>query len=253
MRRWKLALLTAMLAVSMVLVGAPAMAATSSTSWDFAGPGNFFPRNSENVIADLTLPDPAGSVCRAVVEAVNPDSIHLGHDVKVYQGAALLLTVAGVEDAAGTKVGSVGFTSTGETLTVTMTTADDPRTSSRGSLTVTCEEPPGGEGCTPGYWKQPHHFDSWVGYAPGDSFNTVFGVASGFTTLLQGLEAGGGGQNALARHAVAALLNTSSPSVDYEFTTAQVIALVQNAYATGNYEAAKNILAAENEAGCPLD
>ena len=31
------------------------------------------------------------------------------------------------------------------------------------------------DGCTPGYWKQEQHFDSWVptGYAPGDDFDTV--------------------------------------------------------------------------------
>ena len=29
------------------------------------------------------------------------------------------------------------------------------------------EPPPGGEGCTPGFWKQTQHFDSWVGFAPG--------------------------------------------------------------------------------------
>ena len=38
------------------------------------------------------------------------------------------------------------------------------------------EPPPGGEGCTPGFWKQDQHFDSWVGFAPTDSFETVFGV-----------------------------------------------------------------------------
>ena len=36
--------------------------------------------------------------------------------------------------------------------------------------------PPGGEGCTPGFWKQPQHFDSWVGFEPSDSFEDVFGV-----------------------------------------------------------------------------
>ena len=36
--------------------------------------------------------------------------------------------------------------------------------------------PPGGEGCTPGFWKQEQHFDSWVGFAPTDSFDAVFGV-----------------------------------------------------------------------------
>ena len=33
-----------------------------------------------------------------------------------------------------------------------------------------------GEGCTPGYWKQPQHFDSWVGYTPSQSFEAVFSV-----------------------------------------------------------------------------
>ncbi len=52
----------------------------------------------------------------------------------------------------------------------------------------------GDEGCTPGYWKQDHHFDSWEGYAPGDQLDGVFGVTfrsthrqnpSGALTLLQ--------------------------------------------------------------------
>ena len=101
-------------------------------------------------------------------------------------------------------------------------------------------ERPGGEGCTPGFWKQPQHFDSWVGFAPGDFYDTVFGVDAtlvGFgnrptltnPTLLQALQAGGGGQNALARHAVAALLNASNPDVSSDFTTAEVIAIVQEA------------------------
>ncbi len=30
---------------------------------------------------------------------------------------------------------------------------------------VTVNPPPGGEGCTPGFWKQRQHFDSWVGFA----------------------------------------------------------------------------------------
>jgi hypothetical protein len=47
-------------------------------------------------------------------------------------------------------------------------------------------------------------------------------------------------------------LNASSPDVDSDFTTAQVIALVQDAVASGNLKAAKNLVAASNEAGCPL-
>ncbi len=127
-------------------------------------------------------------------------------------------------------------------------------TSSRGSVVVECEPPDngGGEGCTPGYWKQPHHFDSWTGYSPGDSFDDVFGVDSSFDTLLDGVKAKGGQENALARHAVAALLNASG-DVDYEYSVGEVIAMVQAAYASGDYEATKNMFAEQNELGCPLN
>jgi uncharacterized repeat protein (TIGR01451 family) len=126
---------------------------------------------------------------------------------------------------------------------------------------VAVNPPPGGEGCTPGFWRQPQHFDSWVGFEPSDSFEDVFGVDVTLTvarqtvddpTLLQAVRAQGGGVNALARHAVAALLNASNPDVASDFTTAQVIALVQAAVASGDFETAKNLLAAANEQGCPL-
>ena len=109
----------------------------------------------------------------------------------------------------------------------------------------------GGEGCTPGYWK--NHTDRWVGYAPSDSFNTVFGVsAAGNPTLLEAASAGGGGATALGRHAVAALLNAAHGDVDSGQTTADVIALVQSAYNSGDFEAAKDTLEDINEQGCPL-
>lgn len=120
----------------------------------------------------------------------------------------------------------------------------------------TPKEPPppptGGMGCTPGYWRQSQHFDSWTGYAPSDAFATVFGVSrSG--TLLDNVWARGGGAGALSRHAVAALLNASSGGVSYPYTTAQVITAVQSAFASGSFEATKNAFEAANEAGCPLN
>jgi hypothetical protein len=118
--------------------------------------------------------------------------------------------------------------------------------------TPTPTPPAGGEGCTPGYWKQEHHFGSWVTYEPGDSFDTVFGVDSSFATLLDGVSANGGGENALARHAVAALLNAASAEVDSSFTTADVIQMVQDAYESGDFETTKNKFEADNESGCPL-
>jgi hypothetical protein len=121
------------------------------------------------------------------------------------------------------------------------------------------EEPPpgGGQGCTPGFWKQSQHFDSWVGFAPTDSFEAVFGrdAYSGSPTLLEALSTGGGGLNALGRHATAALLNASSGGVSFAFTTADVIAMYQAAFDAGGdaVEDTKNIFAAENEMGCPLN
>ncbi len=115
------------------------------------------------------------------------------------------------------------------------------------------EEPGGGggEGCTPGYWKQPHHFGSWTGYTQDDKFAEVFGVPYD-KTLLKALRTGGGKEMALGRHAVAALLNAASAGVDYAFSAADVIALVQQAWDSGEFEGAKDQLAAENEQVCEL-
>ena len=116
------------------------------------------------------------------------------------------------------------------------------------------EDNGGGEGCTPGYWKQDHHLDSWNVYGPDDSYDAVFGVTSSKGwTLLEAAAAKGGGEKALARHATAALLNSANPDVDYEYSTAEVIALVQDAYATGDFEDAKDSLEYQNELGCPLN
>ncbi len=113
--------------------------------------------------------------------------------------------------------------------------------------------PVGGEGCTPGYWKQPHHWDSWVGYNPDDLFVDVFGVdAFPGMTLVEVAGQGGGKLNALGRHTVAALLNATS-SVNYDLTEQEVIDAFVAAYNSGNYNAQKNIFEGYNEQGCPLN
>ena len=67
------------------------------------------------------------------------------------------------------------------------------------------------------------------------------------------MQQGGGDERALGRHAVAALLNSTNSEVSYAFSTAMVISLVQDAYATGQFDTIKNMFEAENEEGCPLD
>jgi hypothetical protein len=111
----------------------------------------------------------------------------------------------------------------------------------------------GGEGCTPGYWKQTQHFGNWTApYTPRTKFDAVFADAFGEKTLLQVLWQGGGGLNALGRHAVAALLNAASADVDYDMSVEDVIEAFNDAYASGDYEDAKNELEDFNEQGCPL-
>ena len=113
--------------------------------------------------------------------------------------------------------------------------------------------PPPGEGCTPGFWK--NSVGSWpAGYLPGADFDATFSVNlfSPNISLMTALNLGGGGREALARHAVAALLNSASSGVDYELSPAQLIAIVQAAAAGGDFESAKNRLAALNEIGCGL-
>lgn len=114
--------------------------------------------------------------------------------------------------------------------------------------------PPSGEGCTPGFWK--NSVGSWpVGYLPSADFDATFGVDlfNPNISLLAALNLGGGGKEALARHAVAALLNSASGGVDYGMSTAEVIAAVQAAFASGEYEGAKNQFETLNEMGCGLE
>jgi hypothetical protein len=110
------------------------------------------------------------------------------------------------------------------------------------------EDGGGGEGCTPGFWRQSQHLQFWAatGLSPSDDFDTTFGVNffSPDITLLEAVSLGGGGVNKVARHGTAALLNALHPDVDYAFTAAEVIAAVQ----------AQDVdaLVAANEAGCDL-
>lgn len=118
----------------------------------------------------------------------------------------------------------------------------------------------GGEGCTPGYWKQEHHFDSYP--APLTPATPFIGTETGFTydpqlkspasgnasslTLLDALSLRGGGVNALIRHAAAAILNANSPSVASSFMPAQVQTLYNN-------DMDKDALEQANEQLCPLN
>lgn len=119
--------------------------------------------------------------------------------------------------------------------------------------------PAGAEGCTPGYWR--NHVDRWVDYATTDNFNTVFGAGPNAT--LQQVVSSPQTYGAPAMHFVAALLNSTGgvpngdgEMVDYKYTTAQVLTMVQTAYAAGvgstTFKKIFGDLSKANEAGCPL-
>lgn len=132
--------------------------------------------------------------------------------------------------------------------------------------------PPFGKGCTPGYWKQSQHFDSWVptGLKPTDLVSSVFANASLYTlngkemgkyTLVGGLAFKGGSgltgaAQILLRAAVAAELNAKYNGMGYPWTAAAVVTAVNNALASAN-RGTMILLAAQldelNNLGCILN
>lgn len=127
------------------------------------------------------------------------------------------------------------------------------------------ERPPKYQGLTPGFWR--NHLDAWLGYSPEDHWTDYFEdeitIRIGRTTitnptLLQALMATGGINekksvyDALARHAVAALLNAAHPNVDYPMTTTEIINAVNEVIGNADYtdaETLKNTLDAYNNLG----
>ena len=106
------------------------------------------------------------------------------------------------------------------------------------------------EGCTPGYYKTHAVAGSDL------SFEAVFGntaVTSTTTTLMEAAALTGGGINALVRHAAAAYLNAINDTVVYPHDAATVVRLFQEALANNTIEWTKDVFAAANELGCPLN
>jgi hypothetical protein len=118
------------------------------------------------------------------------------------------------------------------------------------------------EGCTPGFWRS--HLADWAptGFRPlppdVSRFEAIFerDAFIGDPTLLEVLGFGGGGLNALSRHAGTALLNAAHPDIHPDAaldTVEEVIALWQEAFdGERDIEKTKDIFEASNEAGCPI-
>lgn len=123
-------------------------------------------------------------------------------------------------------------------------------------------------GCTPGFWKNNKRAKDWTAPLAPDALFTAPGFTSpgararvakkkkddNVVYQLQALNANQGDLAALTRHAMAALLNATSPAFDYEFSATDIVTWYNEAVAgTRDIESLKNMLAAANEQGCPLD
>jgi hypothetical protein len=113
--------------------------------------------------------------------------------------------------------------------------------------------PPVIQACSPGYWKN-HIGDQWPSpYTSGEQFSAVFENAFPGKTLLQVLQQGGGGLNALGRQVVGALLNAADTNVSYPLTEQDVIDAFNAVYPGTNTD--YDVLKAQLEGygdDCPL-
>jgi hypothetical protein len=119
------------------------------------------------------------------------------------------------------------------------------------------------EGLSHGFWK--NHASAWD-LPASTSFESFFSVDANWlsgsgkkaTTLAdvtfeQALGLQGGGMNALAREATAAILNATEHDINYKFAVGEIVSMVHNAFMTGAYEETKNLLEAQNTLGTSND
>lgn len=142
-----------------------------------------------------------------------------------------------------------------------------------GDEAVVISKPLGGQGCTPGFWKNSKHYPLWTGIVPTQLVGTVFTIQSTFadgssgsalasSTLAQGLAFQGGSTlngaaQILLRAAIAGVLNANSPGVSYAMTATQVINSVNAALASNDRNTILNLAttidgANNGQQGCPL-
>ena len=225
----------------------PHVAAGSTVTWTYTV------TNTGNVaLANVVVTDDNGTPGNAA------DDFTVGTIASLAAGASASLTQTGI--AVAGQYGNVGTaTGTDAFIPGNTVTAANPDHYFGDSPAIVIKKYVnevtniGGEGLTPGYWKQSQHFSDWVGYTQSQLYNTVFGVSDSPTlTLLGALQRGGGGANALGRHAVAAILNAANLNVNYLYTFAQIKAMVQQAYLSSDFETPKDLFEAQNQLGADL-
>ena len=222
--------------------------AGTSATFNISATGGILQHGTTTTLAATTIDNPDGCIAiwRSVDPQPNPDVIHTVTVTEVGQtGGTVLERVVSFSQLDGwteefPPVNSASVrVNYANGATIWFKNIDGP-------------DDGGAAGCTPGFWRQDQHISYWTGFDPSDLYADVFGVDRA-GTLLENVAANGGGADALARHSVAALLNATNSEVDYDLTVAQIIAGVQAAYASGDFESFKNVLEGFNEQGCSVD
>ena len=205
----------------------------------------------ELFVDEYTLPNAINQgQCVATGNSFNPTSVRIGGLDFDSSGSFINSDVAGTMadlgvDPAAAPVDSFATTRAIEDITIVPPT-----------------------GCSPGFWKT--HTDAtkypnaWpsTSYAPGDDFETVFGVdlpgQFGTPTLEDALNAKGGNKvNQLLRFATATLLNADNPDIQPEDaydTAAEIIAIVSAVDWTDkdSIKSAIQLLAPQTDFLCPI-
>ncbi len=193
-----------------------------SSNQDVETPGNISLQSGETVTCTFTNTKQSRIIVDKVTNpAGSSQSFAFTTTGAGYTGFSLTDTAAANNQLLATGTYSVaetaatGWTQTSATCTSSLGGSEDPASIGlTAGETVTCTFVNTQEVvqyCSPGYWKQSQHFDSYVTYSPDDLFFTVFGVdAFPGKTLVQVLSTGGGGLEAYGRKTVGALLNASA-------------------------------------------
>jgi len=253
--------------------GLPGDSADASKAWVDAfisiAPATDTNATGTNHVLTITVTAVGGTLASGTATAsiVSGPGSFVGSPTCSYTGGAATAscTVTITSAVAGTTVISATSSIGVNGQTIVRTTGTAANTAAGGSDNASKTWQGGGEGCTPGYWKVPQHWDSWVGtgFSPNQTLASAGFTNTGTptTTLVEALAGGGGStiqgaKTILLRAAVAALLNSASPGVDFELSTAQVLSMVNAALATNDRDTILALAAdldAANNAGCPLN
>lgn len=208
---------------------------------------------SNLVVTDDKMVDPVGG----------PISLAAGATKTFTANACLYETTTNIASASGTYgANNEACAAPDASVTVEMLVNTPPQCDPGVDCDGDNHNPPSGEhhGCGPDYWADhTKHNARWKSHRKDDRFDASFGVDSagnkGLLKVLKEKNFSGRGSVSkdMQRQAAAAMLNADNPDVNYFYSSGEIAEIVLNAYATKDFETARNLLKAQNDCGCPFN